>query len=903
MLREFFNKNIWKYYFFAVSVVILLIIKNQFREISYIADNQRTGFFKTSILSNLFSQGTWKFKAKKGVVSSPVIETDTVYFGDLKGRLYALSRNTGKKKWIFDAEDEITFSPAVDEKKVYAASVDGNLYAVNKQNGEKIWQFTTDNNIPILSSPIIYKGELFFGDRNGVFYSIKKTSGSEIWRFQVGGGIDSTPLVVDNLVYFGSFDNYVYALEADSGKEKWRFETGGKVDSSAAYFNNTIFITSYDQNVYALDSKTGKQIWKFKADGIFIDTSPVVYKNSLFVGCYSGKVFSLDINTGKEIWRAQIGAPIVSSPAIDNNILYIGGHDYYLHAFDTNTGEEKWRFKTWGTINSVPAIANGIVYFGSNDQYFYAINAKNGKFKNNLLSLIGSKIDIKQNNQEIKKYDIYELTIRHKDSEYNNPWEDVDVSAVFTDPQGKNFFVSGFYYGTDSWKIRFSPPTIGDWKWEIIFSNPYETFKKQGSFYCNDSQRSGFIRISKNNPYLFVSDGGEPFHLLGISDTLLDYDPDGNMYPLDNFCIGVEPEDATSSQKPIRTDISEYLNIYGPLGAGFNLFRWSTNNASYKLWNSIDCEENKYSIQKGVWGDELVKSLHKNNMKIWITLFGFDPVYPEAEKNGDQLIALKKYIHYVVARYGAYTDIWELLNEADVTNQWTSVFARYLKSIDPYKHIITTSWEKPELPEIEINSPHWYEDESEFESDKRAWEETNRHKFYKKPVVFGEQGNKTINWDENSALRMRLRLWASFFAEGKFIIWNTSCAKDWKDNIPATIYLGSYERKYINIFQNFINNASDSAKTILIETNKNIRGYGSFWDKGIIAYFHHYTDHSTQTNTTLTINVPFSGKALWIDPATGDKISEYQVTTGNNNLKTPQFTIDIALKIIPDFAK
>ena len=151
---------------------------------------------------------------------------------------------------------------------------------------------------------------------------------------------------------------------------------------------------------------------------------------------------------------------------------------------------------------------------------------------------------------------------------------------------------------------------------------------------------------------------------------------------------------------------------------------------------------------------------------------------------------------FVVDRYGAYVDFWELVNEATVSDEWYRQIAQYVRQIDPYQHPISTSWEKPNIAAIDISSPHWYQTESEFASDVETWQKFQAWKAAHKPVIVGEQGNQVQNWDDRSALRMRLRSWAAFFAEGVFIFWNSSGAKDYKNPGAANIYLGPEERGY-----------------------------------------------------------------------------------------------------------
>ena len=54
-------------------------------------------------------------------------------------------------------------------------------------------------------------------------------------------------------------------------------------------------------------------------------------------------------------------------------------------------------------------------------------------------------------------------------------------------------------------------------------------------------------------------------------------------------------------------------------------------------------------------------------------------------------------------RWGAQTDVWSLLNEQRADAGWLRIAADYLRSIDPYQHPITSSWnDHINMTQIEI---------------------------------------------------------------------------------------------------------------------------------------------------------------------------------------------------------
>ena len=52
----------------------------------------------------------------------------------------------------------------------------------------------------------------------------------------------------------------------------------------------------------------------------------------------------------------------------------------------------------------------------------------------------------------------------------------------------------------------------------------------------------------------------------------------------------------------------------------------------------------------------------------------------------------ENYIRYIVARYGAFVDIWEIYNEDGYSpDDYLAHLAKVIRDADPYDHIITTT--------------------------------------------------------------------------------------------------------------------------------------------------------------------------------------------------------------------
>ena len=178
-----------------------------------------------------------------------------------------------------------------------------------------------------------------------------------------------------------------------------------------------------------------------------------------------------------------------------------------------------------------------------------------------------------------------------------------------------------------------------------------------------------------------------------------------------------------------RVSPEEYFSIYG--NAGFNLFRFSQQNCSFQLYDDLD----NYRIAESIATDKLLSLAREKGFRVMFGFFG-SGLRPEnryimlgnAPSDLENIKKEKRFIDYCIARWGVYTDFWELLNECKASDEWTTLMANYVRSIDPYRKSISTSWEKPYLKAIDIDSPHWYESESELQSDLRVKQQAEKWK-------------------------------------------------------------------------------------------------------------------------------------------------------------------------------
>jgi hypothetical protein len=522
-----------------------------------------------------------------------------------------------------------------------------------------------------------------------------------------------------------------------------------------------------------------------------------------------------------------------------------------------------------------------------------------------------------RNSDSIPRFGILELTFKHNGA-YDNKFFDVTVDAVFISPRGVSRHVKGFFYGSNLWKVRFRPDEPGSWTYSYAMTGKGR-FSKRGTgvFACTPSDAEGPVVRNPENPHRWIFANGRPYFPLGLQD-----------------CVGVREgklseaavDGGTRKEGGRIITWDEYFSLYGQ--AGFNLLRFSQRNCSIPLFDDLD----HYREDESIATDELLSTAGKHGFRVMFGFFGnyrswlFEKKYlrilvramQKALGTGEistppgsaTAAKEKRFIDYCIARWGVYVDFWELLNEREASDEWTTWMADYVHSADPDRRPVSTSWEKQDLRSIDINAPHWYESESEFESDLRVQERATKWKQAGKPVLVGEQGNSGMNWDPLSALRMRIRAWTALFEEIGLIFWNTSWSRAgmhlgrYTPGGASNIYLGPEERGYIRVLQDFSSQLDAGVRRTPVKVSSAvpIRAYGLTSNVNAAAYLHHVGDHtSVVRDAKITLELPNTARlgltGQWIDPSNGKILASVKISRGTHTVQVPPFKVDLALLV------
>lgn len=197
----------------------------------------------------LSSRRAWKYDTGGPVRSTPFVQGDLIYFGSESGDMLCMDFR-GTVKWRFKAKREILSSPLVVKSTLFFTSLDSILYSVDARSGWAIWRYRMGKGS--VSSPCNADSYIFVGSADGYIYCVDGGSSKEIWRFKTEHQVSGSPIIFRDSVYCGSADGNLYCLEYRTGRLRWKFTTGGPITSSPIIYNDIVYVGSSDHILYAL---------------------------------------------------------------------------------------------------------------------------------------------------------------------------------------------------------------------------------------------------------------------------------------------------------------------------------------------------------------------------------------------------------------------------------------------------------------------------------------------------------------------------------------------------------------------------------------------------------------------------------------------------------------------------
>lgn len=322
----------------------------------------------------------WKFTSEKVTrqngtsyavgLSDTAVADGVVYFGDDKGRLFALKSTTGDLIWRHEHGFRISVAPSVDKDHVYFGSEKG-VTAVRRDHGDLVWLHPVALGGAGETTPLAVGNRVYTSGYDGTAYGLDQATGKVIWTHDFVQ--DAPPDVPDfpgtrarmeksaarprgsacdgKIFVQTIFDqSRVIAVDCATGKRLWSCSTNGWPGAGARISGNRVYVTSQDKHLYCLNHDTGEVLWKYKAPA-WLGTDVAVFEDKVILPSHRGRLIQIAADSGREIRRfettdeSDLKALAGSAPLIANGIAYFCSGKGQVYAVDIASNQLKWKFR------------------------------------------------------------------------------------------------------------------------------------------------------------------------------------------------------------------------------------------------------------------------------------------------------------------------------------------------------------------------------------------------------------------------------------------------------------------------------------------------------------------------------------------------------------------------------
>lgn len=360
-----------------------------------------------------------------------------------------------------------------------------------------------------------------------------------------------------------------------------------------------------------------------------------------------------------------------------------------------------------------------------------------------LLLLCGSASSLAQ--ERVDKYGVYEIVLKGQDA--GNPFIDLELSATFT-KGAESVSPEGFYDGKGTYRIRFMPPSTGEWRW-VTRSNHSDLDGKKGSVLSVESANKGPVRVA--NVHHFAHADGTRFYPFGTTIYEWAFQPEAKklqtLATLQKHAFNKARMLAVPPYKP------NYLSGPGKL-TEFPFVGSSRADFDFSRFNPVYFQNLERDVKR------------LSDLGIQVDLILFRP-YDKGQWGFDTTsdAVNQRFVRYMVARFAAFQNIWwSLANENSYIKHLSDEdFDRYFQIVqkyDPYGHLRSIhnadriyDYNKPWVTHVSLQY---------YNAVKVFGVSPLLRDIYRKPIVHDEinyEGNSASRWGQLSGEELTRRFW------------------------------------------------------------------------------------------------------------------------------------------------
>jgi outer membrane protein assembly factor BamB len=305
----------------------------------------------------------------------PAYLDGSLYTADYKGRVVAVSADSGNIRWEVKTDLPLSGGPGVSGDSLYIGTENGEIHALSTGDGTLLW--TAQVSSEILAAPVAQDGIVVVRCVDGRIFGLDEDSGRRLWIYDRSVPLltlrgNSVPVIWAGVVYVGYDGGEVVALDLEAGTVIWEqtvvtaegrseLERLADIDGDMVYVASDLIVSSYKNRVASLAADSGRLLW-FKdissASGVVVD------RTDLAVSDREGHLWMLDRRNGGTLWmQDQLENRELTRPAFMGNFVVVGDFEGYLHWINVDDGKFAAREKVGGKgFSSGPLVVGNRLY-------------------------------------------------------------------------------------------------------------------------------------------------------------------------------------------------------------------------------------------------------------------------------------------------------------------------------------------------------------------------------------------------------------------------------------------------------------------------------------------------------------------------------------------------------------
>lgn len=166
----------------------------------YVASLDKTAYALNAADGSL----KWQANLSGALPSQMVTDSDLVYVSSFDRQVHALEVDTGTERWSAPAEDWVWGAPTLAGDTLFYGDIKGNLYAVSATSGEAIWQKTAvgaiQTNVLVVDNVVYVASGGNSETGLGSLAAFAADSGEQLWQKETSGPLYTAPVIVNDML-------------------------------------------------------------------------------------------------------------------------------------------------------------------------------------------------------------------------------------------------------------------------------------------------------------------------------------------------------------------------------------------------------------------------------------------------------------------------------------------------------------------------------------------------------------------------------------------------------------------------------------------------------------------------------------------------------------------------------